>query len=104
MSITRTATLNVRIEPDTKSKAEQVFHNLGISMSDAVNIFLKQVVYRNAIPFELEVPFAPSELDATNWTAERFENEIQKGIIDVAEGNVMKAEDTFNEIREKNYA
>jgi DNA-damage-inducible protein J len=52
----KTATINLRIEPDTKARAEKIFDKLGISMSDGVSMFLKQVVHHKGIPFELRVP------------------------------------------------
>lgn len=55
---TKTATINVRIEPDTKAKAEKIFDKLGIGMSDAISMFLKQVIFNRGIPYELRVPNA----------------------------------------------
>ena len=52
----KTASINVRIAPDTKAKAEQIFDKLGIGMSDAISMFLKQVIHHKGIPFELRVP------------------------------------------------
>lgn len=52
------ANLNIRIDDALKHQAEQVFSELGLSMSAATTIFFKQVVRHNGIPFELKVdPF-----------------------------------------------
>ena len=44
---------NIRIDSDTKIKAQQLLDDLGLDLSTAINIFLKQMVYENAIPFSI---------------------------------------------------
>ena len=48
------ANLNLQIDDDLKREAEAVLKNLGISLSTATTLFLKQVVRHNGIPFGLE--------------------------------------------------
>ena len=48
-----TASINVRVDRDVKNQAQEVFSSLGMDMSTAVNIFLRQAVRKNGIPFEL---------------------------------------------------
>ena len=52
------ANVNIRIDSEIKRKAEEVFKNLGLSASTAINLFYKQVIRTNSIPFELkaEIP------------------------------------------------
>lgn len=45
--------ISVRVQEETKKEAEQLFSEMGLSMSTAVNLFLKQVVLTGKIPFEL---------------------------------------------------
>ena len=47
------ANLNIRTPKETKIKAEKIFDQLGITTTTAFNIFLKQVIRTNGIPFEL---------------------------------------------------
>ncbi len=54
----RTSMLHVRIEDDTKVKATAALEAMGLSVSDAVRIFLKRVVADQAFPLELKVPNA----------------------------------------------
>lgn len=49
------ANLNIRTEKEIKESAEIVFSQLGLTMSAAVNIFLRQVIRENGIPFELKL-------------------------------------------------
>lgn len=47
----KTATLSIRIEPKIKLQAENLFSKLGISMSEAMSLFLHQCVNDRALPF-----------------------------------------------------
>ena len=54
--VTKTATLHMRIDPETKSNAEQLFSAFGITISDAVTIFLRQSLMVGGFPFEVRQP------------------------------------------------
>ena len=46
----------IRIEKNVKEQATALFADLGLDMSSAVNIFLRQCILRGGLPFEVEVP------------------------------------------------
>lgn len=50
------ATIQIRIDEDTKKEAQNVLGALHISMSEAVKLFLRQVVLQRGIPFEIKIP------------------------------------------------
>ena len=52
----RTATIQARIDPEIKTKAQEILNKLHISMSDAISIYLTQVTLQNGIPFDLKIP------------------------------------------------
>ena len=52
--MTKTANLNIRIDPQTKQGAEKLFSAFGITISDAVNIFLRQSLMVGGLPFEMK--------------------------------------------------
>ena len=52
----RTSNIYVRVEPDIKEQAEVILEKLGIPMSNAVSIFLRQVIMQNGLPFEVKIP------------------------------------------------
>ena len=52
----KSATVRARIEPNLKNKAEKVFRELGLSTTQAINLFYKQVELRNGLPFEIVIP------------------------------------------------
>ncbi len=51
-----TAEISVRVEPELKDGATKVFEKLGISESDAINRFLREVVTRQQLPFGERIP------------------------------------------------
>ena len=54
--MTKTATINMRIEPAVKAQAEDVFSSFGISITDAINIFLHASIMEGGFPFQPKQP------------------------------------------------
>ena len=54
--MSKSAMVRARIEPDLKQHAEEVFQSLGISVTQAITIFYKQVELRNGLPFNVAIP------------------------------------------------
>lgn len=52
----KTAVLHTRIAPTLKTQAETVFGKIGLSSSDAIRIFFKQVILRKGLPFDVAIP------------------------------------------------
>ena len=52
----KTAVVHARIEPKTKRKAEGVLSKLGISPTEAIRIFYRQISLRGGLPFPVEIP------------------------------------------------
>lgn len=50
-----TTNLNIRMDREVKAAAEQIFEELGMTMTTAVNLFLRQTIRENGIPFELKL-------------------------------------------------
>ena len=57
-----TVPTQIRIDSGLKKEASELFSKLGLDMSSAVNIFLKQCVLREGIPFEVSMPKYKSEV------------------------------------------
>lgn len=56
------AQISLRVDDELKRDAEKILNDIGLSMSTAINIFLKTVVRENRIPFELSAdPFYSKE-------------------------------------------
>ncbi len=93
----RTSNVFARVEPEIKEQAESVLNQLGIPMSNAVGMFLRQVVLQKGIPFEMKLP-ANRPLDMSKMTKEQFDAEIQKGMADIENGRVYSAEEVEDEM------
>ncbi|WP_137652758.1 type II toxin-antitoxin system RelB/DinJ family antitoxin [Bifidobacterium moukalabense] len=61
-------TTTIRIDPQVKKAANAVFGEIGISMSTAVNAFLKAVVRENGMPFEMKVEPSKVKMKANTFT------------------------------------
>jgi len=70
--------INIRVDSDVKHKAQDIFSGLGLDMTSAINIFLRQAIRKNGIPFELingspakrHAPPQPNCLKGKVWEAE----------------------------------
>ena len=95
---TRTASVFTRVDPETKEQAEIILNQLGIPMSNAIGMFLKQIVIQRGIPFEMKLPSAvPPAIGG--MTKEQLDLELQKGMDDIAAGRVADADSVEAEIR-----
>jgi DNA-damage-inducible protein J len=52
----KTAMIRARTNEDVKTDAEDILKRLGLTMSDAVNLFLNQVRLHKGLPFEVRIP------------------------------------------------
>jgi len=50
------ATVRARIDSNLKNEVEAIFHELGLTTSQAITLFLKKVKIEKGIPFELKIP------------------------------------------------
>lgn len=51
-----TTNINIRVDADLKQSAETLFHDLGLTMSGAMTLFLRAAVNYDGIPFEVKRP------------------------------------------------
>lgn len=94
----RTSNIFARVEPEVKEQAEQVLERLGIPMSNAVSMFLRQVILQRGIPFEMKLP-QTVPLDYSALTKEQFDSEMEKGMADIKAGRVYSADDIEAEMK-----
>lgn len=85
----KTDVLHIRVEPSVKQRAEKTLNDLGLSITEAINVFLNQVILNDGIPFEIRKP--------------KFNKETIQAIEDTKNGkNLSKtfdnAEDMFKEL------
>jgi DNA-damage-inducible protein J len=53
---TKAATVRARVEAELKEETELIFDQLGISTTEAIRIFFKQVQLQKGLPFDMKVP------------------------------------------------
>ncbi|MEX0662398.1 MAG: type II toxin-antitoxin system RelB/DinJ family antitoxin [Balneolaceae bacterium] len=53
---TKSTTVRARLEPELKKEIELIFDELGISTTEAIRIFFKQVKLQRGLPFEMKIP------------------------------------------------
>ncbi|MBN2877639.1 MAG: type II toxin-antitoxin system RelB/DinJ family antitoxin [Bacilli bacterium] len=52
----KTSYVNVRVEEEVKIKAEEILNDLGINTSTAIDMFLKQIILKDGLPFDVRLP------------------------------------------------
>ena len=72
----KTATFQMRINPEVKSEAEKLFAKCGLSFTDAVNVFLQQALNVGGMPFVIT---SDSKVALRNQAIAVLMDEIQKG-------------------------
>jgi DNA-damage-inducible protein J len=60
MNMSKTATLTVRLEPGLKNQTEKLLSEMGLTPSQAITLFFKQIGYQRALPFEISLPDEPN--------------------------------------------
>jgi addiction module RelB/DinJ family antitoxin len=94
----QTASVFARVEPEVKEQAEQVLNQLGIPMSNAIGLFLRQVAMRRGIPFDVKLP-ERTPLAYGALSEAEFDAEMEKGFRDLSEGRISSAKDVSARIR-----
>jgi DNA-damage-inducible protein J len=81
----KTATIQTRVDPTVKHNAQIILNKLNISMSEAISMYLSQIVLQRGIPFEIKIP-----------------NEITvKTLKDSESGNDLHTVDSIDELFEE---
>jgi DNA-damage-inducible protein J len=52
----KTVQINARVDPQLKRETEKMFDALGLSMSQAITLFFKQVSMQKGLPFAVSIP------------------------------------------------
>ena len=69
---------NISIDAETKAKAQELFADLGIDLSTAINIFLRQAIRENAIPFSIQRDIPNADTIAAMKEAEEMKRNPEK--------------------------
>ncbi len=79
---------NIKIDPELKKEAQELFNELGMNLTTAVNIFLAQAVREQAIPFKVG-------MDIPNEETKAAIKEVEEMIADPSKGKSFNDVDTM---------
>jgi len=95
--MTKNETLHIRVNGNVKANAEKTLEELGLSISEAVNILLYQIPLVGGLPFDVKKPPAPESVIVRSM--EELYKKLEEAEEDVAAGRVIPAEVVMEELR-----
>ena len=90
----KSANVAARVEPDIKERAEGIMNQLGIPVSTAINMFYRQIIYCNGIPFRPALPEQPFPARDEMMT-EEFDAKMAVGCAQAKADRSYPAEEAF---------
>lgn len=90
--------VRVRINEQLKNDATAVLESMGLTMSDAIRIFLKRVVDEKALPFTLKMP---KHLDISQMSKEEIDQAFEASFKDFEEGRFCSVDEAFSRIKSR---
>ncbi|MBQ7592870.1 MAG: type II toxin-antitoxin system RelB/DinJ family antitoxin [Synergistaceae bacterium] len=90
----------VEVDAKLKSEAEKILDKIGLSFTQAVDLFTRQIVLRRAFPVELDTRES-KPLCLEGLTEDELDAEIQRGIDDIKAGRTVSAEAVRKEMAER---
>lgn len=89
-------TIHVRVNENVKINAEETLTMLGMTLSEAINLFLCQVSLTGGLPFDVRLPM-PKEVVVRSRAD--LVQKLEEAEADIQNGDVSSAEDVFGRIR-----
>ena len=94
---TKTANVTARVEPDIKLQAEAVMAKLGIPVSTAINMFYREIILWNGLPFRPSVPV--NDVRARDeMSKEDFDRRMAAGLEQAKLGMSAPADEVFSRL------
>ena len=91
----KTANVNVRIQENIKEQAEKILSQIGLSRAVAIDLFYRQIIMNNGIPFSLTVPKKQVPILDT-MSEEEFHTMMNKGMQQVKNNESQDMENVFD--------
>ncbi len=96
MAKTKTANVNCRISEDIKCKAEDILTKMGLPRSVAIDMFYRQIIMNNGLPFPVTIPEKPFVRE--NMTDEEFDAMMTRGIKEANSTDLYDVDKVFDEL------
>lgn len=94
----KSSNVAARVEPEIKEKAEEILSKLGISASNGINMFYRQVILWNGLPFRPSIPMAPKSLD--EMTRGEFDVKMARSLAQAESGEGVPADEFFDSLKQ----
>ena len=74
----KTSSIHIRVDQEVKEEVEKILNALGMTSTEAINIYLKQIILNSGIPFEIKMPQFSDEMLEAISEAEEIEKHPEK--------------------------
>jgi len=74
------ASIHARVDARTKSEAQRILNTLGMTLSEAISLYLRQIIFTKGIPFDVKIPNALTAETLTK--ADRGEDVVEFDSVD----------------------
>ena len=98
------ANVSFRIDRELKEQADTLFADLGMNMTTAFNVFLRQTVREGRIPFEISIRKADASIrpvETVKLSTEELDKELDKGYQEFLAGTGMPAAEVFEKLHKE---
>lgn len=95
----KSASVNVRINENIKQHAESILENLGLSRAVAIDLFYRQIILHNGLPFDLKLNTPP--LSTSDFSPSELEDILSRGVEESNNGNGRSAKEFFATLLEE---
>ena len=96
----KSSNVAARVEPDIKEKAEAILSSLGISASTGINMFYRQIILWNGLPFRPSIPTArPVSLE--EMTREEFDAKMARSLEQAKNDQGVPADEFFDSLEQE---
>ena len=96
----KTISYVIELEPQIYEQAENILNQIGMSLSDAINLFNKQVILQNGFPIDLKLP-ARRPICIEDLTKEEFDALIHEAFDDIDSGRTFSSDEMKERIAER---
>ena len=96
----KTANLYARIEPELKNEAETILSGLGVPVSNAINMFYRQIVLHRGLPFAVQLP-ARHIPNISTMTDAELDAEVSRGFDDIVAGRKRPLKEVADDLAQE---
>lgn len=89
----KSASVNVRINENIKQHAEAILEDLGLSRAVAIDLFYRQIILHNGLPFDLKLNTPP--LSTSDFSPSELEDILSRGVEETNNGHGRSAKEFF---------